>query len=168
MTVEEAIYYKYLLLCGYPGELEGYVDEALEREDPISPIVLDLSTCSSNHNDTLSVLNSFIIPTPEERIDHNKVFSLVLAFLRRLYREEGIPMDKLTELMYRISVLTDKACEDPWFTMNTMGDLYYEAQIGFITMDSYCEIFHRFINEGICISLSPAQTPLKQSPLNDF
>ncbi len=164
MTVEEAIYYKYLLLCGYPGELDGYVDEALEREEPLSPIVLDLSTCSSDHNDTLCVLNSFIIPTPEERIDHNKVFSLVLTFLRRLYREEKMPMDKLTDLMYRISVLTDKACENPWFTMNILGDMYYEAQIGFVSMDSYGETFNRFMNEGICIDLSPAQNPMENFP----
>ena len=151
MTVEEAIYYKYLLLCGYSHPLEQHIDTALDREDPISRIILDLSTCGSDHRDRLKELNSFISSIPEEQIDHSKVFSLVLEFLRRLYHDESMPMDKLTELMYRISVLTEDACEEPWLTMNTMGDLYYEAQIGFVSMDSYMETFHRFINEGLCI-----------------
>ena len=151
MTVEEAVYYKYLLLCGYAGELEEYVDRALEEEDPLSNIILELSTCGSSHNRILEVLNSFILSVPKEQIDQSRIFSLVLDFLRRLYHDESMPMDKLTELMYRISVQTEDAWEEPWHTMNIMGDLYNEAQIGFICMDSYMETFHRFINEGLCI-----------------
>ena len=159
MTVEEAVYYKYLLLCGYAGELEEYVDRALEEEDPLSNIILELSTCGSSHNRILEVLNSFNLSVPKEQIDQSRIFSLVLDFLRRLYKEENMPMDKLTELMYRISVQTEDAWEEPWHTMNIMGDLYNEAQIGFICMDSYTKVFNDFLNEGICLYPSPLQKP---------
>ncbi len=102
----------------------------------------------------LTLLNSFILSVPKEQIEHSRVFFLVLDFLRHLYEKEGMTMDKLTELMYRISVSTEAPCKEPWLTMNTMGDLYYEAQIGYITMDSYMEIFHSFLAPLFTLGLS--------------
>jgi len=130
MTREQAIYYKYLLICGYSDELNRYIDICLNDEDPISDIILNLTTCGADNKKTLSVLNEFVTQVPEEEIDYDKVFDLVLAFLRSQYNEKRMPIETLSELMYRISVLTDKTADDPWWTMNILGDLFFEAKVG--------------------------------------
>jgi len=40
MTYEQAIYYKYLLICGYSDELDQYISTALEIEDPVFDITI--------------------------------------------------------------------------------------------------------------------------------
>lgn len=44
MTYEYAVYFKLLLLCGYKDDLQQYLDTALLMENPLSDIVLELST----------------------------------------------------------------------------------------------------------------------------
>ena len=90
MTFEQATYYKYLLLCGYTDELNQHIDTSFSREDPLSDVILNLSACGSDNKKILTVLNDFISTVPEEKIDNNKVFLLVLNFLRRQYFEEKI------------------------------------------------------------------------------
>ena len=106
----------------------------------------------------LTVLNAFISNVPEEQIDYNKVFGLVLTFLRSQYSQEKMTMENLTDLMYRISVLTEKDMENPWATMNVIGKLYSEACTGYISMDSYMDAFEKFINEGICMEFHNIRT----------
>ena len=48
MTYEYAVFYKLLLLCGYKDELQQYIDDALVDQDPLSNIVLELSTVGSD------------------------------------------------------------------------------------------------------------------------
>ena len=48
MTPERAAYHRLMLLSGLPEEYEQELDMALETEDPISPLVLDLAFCMSD------------------------------------------------------------------------------------------------------------------------
>ena len=50
MTYEYAVYYKLLLLCGYKDDLQQYINDALVAQDPLSDIVLELSTAGSDSN----------------------------------------------------------------------------------------------------------------------
>jgi len=43
MTREEAYYHKILLMTGFTEGYDAWLDEYLEREDPLSDIVLELS-----------------------------------------------------------------------------------------------------------------------------
>lgn len=162
MTYEQAIYYKYLLICGYSDELDQYISTALEIEDPVSNIVLNLSTCGSDNKTVLRVLHDYIISMPDGQIDHNKVFDLFLSFLRKKYIEEKMPIEQLTKLMHQISLLTEDSTVNPWWTMNVLDDLYSEAKMGFISMDSFMGMFERFLNEGRCIESSIVHAPKKQ------
>lgn len=151
MTFEQAIYYKYLLICGFSDELNQHINNCLNNENPISDIIINLSTCGYDSKKILAVLNEFILRVPEEQIDYDKVFTLVLEFLRTQYVEEKLSIQKLTDLMYQISISTEKSIKNPWWTMNILGDLYSEAKAGCITMESFMDAFESFINEGICM-----------------
>lgn len=151
MTYEYAVYLKLLLLCGYNEELEKYIDTALIEQDPLSDIVLELSTASSNDKKLLSILNEYLLQVKDTDIDYNEtVFDLVIAFLKTKYNEESMPMAEITSLMYKLAVYTERYWDEPWHTMYFMGDLWDEVESGFIDKQDYHCKFHGFINEGIC------------------
>lgn len=159
MTFEQAIYYKYLLICGYSDELNEYINICLNDEIPISDIILNLSTCGSDNKKILSALNDFTLKVSDEEIDYDTVFDLVLTFLRTQYHKNKLSVEKITDLMYKISDLTEKISDNPWWTMFTIGSLYSEAKHGHITMESFMDIFENFINNGICIEPHNIKAP---------
>lgn len=153
MTYEYAAYFKLLLLCGYPQELERYVDAALEEEEPLSDIILALSTTGQDDKKRLSVLNDFLLDIKEAEIDYDHaVFDLVIAFLRDRYAQEGLTKD-LCHLMYRLALSTDRYWDEPWHTMYFMEDLYDEAVMGhYVDKEDFQRKFHTFLTDGICLS----------------
>ena len=160
MTYENAVYFKITLLCGYKEELQAYVDQALVEQDPLSNVVLELSTAGSDDKKLLSVLNEYLLQIKDSDIDYNKtVFEFVMSFLRRKYVEESMSMADITSLMYRIAVYTDRYLDEPWHTMYFMGDMFAEAEAGFIDKVDYQHKFHAFLNEGICFSGYPSIKP---------
>lgn len=149
MTYEYAVYYKLLLLCGYTDELYNFIDQALIEQDPISPVVLDLSSAGTDKNKLLSVLNAYLLDVNDSDIDYNgTVLRLILAFLNRKYTQEAMPMAELTKLMCHIASYTDRVYGDPWSTMFDLGILFDEAESGYIDKESYLRQFHAFLNDG--------------------
>ena len=151
MTFEHAVYFKLLLLCGYNDELQKYIDNALIEQNPLSDIVLELSTSSSNDKKMLSILNEYLLQIKDTDIDYDKtVFELVMSFLRIKYFEESMPMAEITGLMYKLAVYTKRYFDEPWHTMYFMGDLFSESEIGYIDKKDYQCKFTAFLNDGIC------------------
>ena len=160
MTYEYAVYYKLLLLCGYKEELQQYIDNALVDEDPLSDIVLELSTAGSDDKRMLSVLNEYLRQVKEADIDYDvTVFDYVMSFLKRRYVEDAMPMKDITELMYRLAVHTERYWDEPWHTMYFLGDRFDEAKAGYIDKEDYQRKFEAFINDGICLCDYPAIQP---------
>ena len=151
MTFEYAVYLKLLLLCGYNDELQKYIDNALIEQNPLSDIVLELSTSSSDDKKMLSTLNKYLLKTNDIDIDYDKtVFELVISFLKIKYYEESMPMAEITSLMYKLAVCTERYFDEPWHTMYLMGDLFDEAESGYIDKKDYQCKFIAFLNEGVC------------------
>ena len=152
MTYEQATYFKLLLLCGYRDELRQYIDNALVEQNPLSNIILELSTCGLDNKKTLFVLNEFLRQGNSD-IDWDKaVFEMVMSFLKKAYDHDNMSMKKITDLMYQIAVHTDRYHNEPWQTMYYMGDLFDEAKAGYIDKADYQRKFERFIRESICLS----------------
>ena len=159
MTFEYAVYFKLLLLCGYNDELQKYINNALIEQNPLSDIVLELSTSSSDDKKMLSILNEYLLQIKDTDIDYDKtVFELVMSFLKTKYYEESMPMAEITSLMYKLAVCTERYFDEPWHTMYFMGDLFDEAESGYIDQKDYQCKFTAFLNEGICFcDYPPAQ-----------
>ena len=151
MTYEYAVFFKLLLLCGYNDDLEQYLDTALVEQDPLSDIVLELSLTGSDDKKKLSVLNEYLLQVKDSDIDYDdSVFKLVMAFLKKKYTEEAMSMKDITDLMYQISLYTERYLEEPWNTMYLMWDLYSEARAGYIDKEDYMCKFNAFLNDNIC------------------
>ena len=83
MTSEQAAYYRLLLINGYHEEVKKQIDHALETENPLSDLTLDLSMCFSDVKKQLSVLNRHISEIGEKNIDWDgAVFEMLLVFLQ--------------------------------------------------------------------------------------
>ena len=154
MTYEEAVYYKYLLICGDSEELSRYIDTCLAEEASASSVILHLCLLRSCREDALAVLNEFLSKVPDGQIDYDRVFVMVLGFLQRQYWEKKAPFERITEFMYQIAVLTGKTGVNPWWTMYVMDDLYFAAEKGYITKERFETAFENFISRGICIESS--------------
>ena len=133
MTIEQAIYFKVLICNGYPEELLKYIDTALETQDPLSDIVLEMSFAANDEEKLISLLNEHINSVKPEEIDFDgTLFDMLLAFFKRKYREENMPIDELVYLMYRFSLVYEPwdkwwnaATSRLWHVMYYMQD-YYE------------------------------------------
>lgn len=153
MTYEYAAYLKLLLLCGYPDELQKYIDDALAEQDSLSDVVLELSTVGDDPKKRLSVLNEYLCRAKESNIDFDKrVFDLIMSFLSRKYYDDAMPMREITDLMYRLSVHTERCDGEPWYTMNVLGDLWYEAETGFLDKEDFLHKFQSFMHDKVCLT----------------
>lgn len=160
MTYEYAVYYKLLLLCGYKDELQQYIADALVAQDPLSDIVLELSTAGSDDKKMLSVLNEYIMQAKDSDIDYDAiVFDHVMSFLKRRYIEDAMPMKDITELMYRFAVHTERYLDEPWYTMYSFGDLFDEAEAGYLDKEDFQRKFEAFINDRFCFCDYPTIQP---------
>jgi hypothetical protein len=140
-----------LLLCGYKDELQQYIDNALVDQDPLSDIVLELSTAGYDDKKMLSALNEYLLRIKDSDIDYDEsVFDYIMCFLKRRYIEDAVSMKDIAELMYRLAVYTERYLDEPWRTMYFMGDLFDEAEAGYIDKEDYQRKFEAFINDKVC------------------
>ncbi len=147
MTYEYAEYFKLLLICGHSEELWNYVDNALSEQENISDIILELSSIGNDDNEALSVINSYLQNADRFDINHDDiVFKLVVAFLKRQYDGNFMSLKELADLIYKISVSTEKQLDDPWYQMFMFGSFYDDAEAGYLSMDDYKREFDLFIN----------------------
>ena len=159
MTYEYAVYFRLLLLNGYPDELQQYIENALVEEDPLSDIVLELAMASDD-KELLSVLNEYLLPVNDCDIDYDKsVFGLVISFLKRKYVDDAMPMKSIAELMYQIAIQTDRDSDEPWYTMHILGILFDDAEMGCIDKEEYQHNLEAFINDGVCLDDYPPPKP---------
>ena len=136
MRIEEIYFYKLILLCGYPEELNQAISTALDHQNPIESDILDLSACRGDVKKQLSVLNAILAREGEELLDHQAVFELVRQFLYQQYTA-GMDISTLVKLMYRIANETGWYDEEAWNTLFLMEDCYDDAQWGINGMEDF-------------------------------
>lgn len=152
VTYEYAEYFRLLLICGYQDELWQYIDDALVAQDPLSDIVLELSTAGSDDKKLLAVLEEYLRQVNDSDIDYDHaVFDHVMSFLKRKYLDDAMSVEDVTELMYRFAKCSERYLDEPWFTMYYMSDLLNEAKAGFIDKEDYQRKFEAFLNDHVCL-----------------
>lgn len=147
MRNEEVFFYKLMLLCGYPEEVNQAISTALDHQNPIEPDILDLSACGNDAKKQLSVLNAILARAGEELLDHQAVFELVRQFLHQQYTG-GMDIPALVKLMYRIAIETGWWDEDPWNTLYLMEDYYDDACAGIKGLNHFLHGIEHFLSDG--------------------
>ena len=125
MTFERALYHKLMLEIGLTESFDRELDELLEREDPLSNLVLDLSTCGGDRNKQIHVLNEFIISVSPEEVDKDAVFSWVAGDLLTYYEKNPDDLKHFLRTMRSVAESSGFDAEAPWDSMWSMYDYYF-------------------------------------------
>lgn len=152
MTIEQAMFFKVMLLNGHPEELFGYIDSALEAQDPISDIVLKLSFAGSDDRSLLHILNEYIETASLADIDFDgALMDMFVAFFRKKYREENMSLEECSCLMHKCALvyapwekMWDTATSELWRVMYYMHD-YYEWGV----RDEFLKQFNDFLDHKL-------------------
>ncbi len=148
MTVEQAFYFKIMLICGYSDELFEYIENTLNEQTSYEEVIVDLALCGYNEKQMLSVLESYI-RQKKEKVDFDVIVDSIFSFLQNKYLDSETSVEALVKLMYRIGQLSDLNEEqtEPWFTMIIFDEFYEDAEKGYIDKDEYLEYLKSFIFE---------------------
>lgn len=148
MTVEQAFYFKIMLICGYSDELFEYIENTLNEQTSYEEVIVDLAFCGYKEKQMLSVLESYI-RQKKAKVDFAIVVDNMFGFLQNKYLDSETSVESLVKLMYRIGQLSELNAEEeePWFSMRIFGELYEDAEEGYIDKDGYLACLKSFIFE---------------------
>lgn len=148
MTIEQAFYFKIMLICGYSDELFEYIENTLNEQASYEEVIVDLAFCGYNEKQMLSVLESYI-RQKKEKVDYDVIIESIFNFLQNKYLDSETSVEALVKLMYKIGQLSDLNEErtEPWFTMTIFDEFYEDAEEGYVDKDEYLEYLKSFIFE---------------------
>lgn len=109
MTPERAAFHRLMLICGLQEKYEQELDHALETEEPLSDLVLELTSCLSDIKETISVLGHYM---ERHGVDEQKVYDMVVEELRQLYIAGKLDALQICRVMNKILGICE--FEEPW------------------------------------------------------
>ena len=165
MTIEQAFYFKIMLICGCSDELFEYIENTLNEQSTYEEVLVDLAFCGYNEKQMLSVLESYI-RQKKEKVDYDVIIDSIFRFLQKKYLDSETSVESLVKLMYRIGQLSDLNEErtEPWFTMRIFDSLYFDAMEGYIDKDEYLQNLKAFIFEREYCSDFQSYNSVKPQP----
>lgn len=152
MTREDASYFLILLKNGFHDEYDEWLDRHLEEEDPLSDLVLDLSLCASDVNETISCLQNYCADLPAGELDESAVCERLRLFLKEAHHANRLSKEQTVDYMFRFALSHGDPGdfgEGSWNEMYFMGDNYCLAQEGYNSWESFDSIFYSYLDQGI-------------------
>ena len=163
MTVEQAFYFKIMLICGCSDELFEYIENTLNEQASYEEVIVDLAFCGYNEKQMLSVLESYI-RQKKEKVDYDVIIESIFNFLQNKYLDSETSVEALVKLMCRIGELSELNEErtEPWFTMTIFDEFYEDAEEDYIDKEEYLEYMKSFIFERKYYNEFQFYKPVKQ------
>ena len=150
MKLDDAYYHLLLMKSGLDDGYDPWLDGYLEEEDPLSDIVLNLVSCGSNLNETISCLNAYCGPEPE--VDEGLLCDRLRNFLKDAYRSGQMSQREVVDAMHRIAL----AHGAPWDVEAGIWDGFYYMEDrlelvddGFASREVFDSAFQAFLDDGI-------------------
>lgn len=168
LKYEDAYYFKILLMSGFNDGYDEWLDGYLEAENPLSDIVLDLSSCGSNLNKTISCLHNYCM---EHDFDERDVCDKLRLFLKEAYYSNRMSKEEVVSSMYRFAVNHGDPGDfelDLWGDMFYMDDYYSLAKDGIISCERFDFAFHRYLDDGTHVDKELIWNETKQSSTQSF
>lgn len=152
MTPERAAYHLLMLQVGLREAFDQEFDEALEHEDPLSKLILDLTSHASDLNGCISVLQNFCCDHPP---DIDEVYDLVWLDLCERFRSGSLTDAELANLAWTLAEDAEVWAAD-WRDFRTLWYYYDEFYDGTILGERYLQCRELFLTQRAC---SPEPTP---------
>ena len=99
MTPESAEYHRLMLMVGLRDRFDQEFDQALEQENPLSDLILNLSSCVSDFDEASSILHSYAV---DNKFDEQKVFDLVDGNVKKTNTDES---EKLFDTICKVYIM---------------------------------------------------------------
>ena len=148
MTPEMVEYYRAMLLVGFRDRLDAAFDHGLETEEPLSDLMLSLSTCISDDNQVLSVLKEYtLLHTYDERL----VFQLVLEDVSKRFRAGEMSRSDVCLLLQRIIAQRETFWIEPWQRLTNVFYALELSEEGIISEDVFNQCFDAWWYRGECL-----------------
>ena len=145
MNVEMAAFYRRMLSVGLSDTYERNIGLALEKEDPLSNLLLDLAFCLSDTNKTISILDNYI---GDCALDENKIYPMILEEMQALYTNNQFTLEQIAELLFKILRGAELSFNGPWEKLTYLSYEYDEVTDGCLYMDDFLDSFAEyFLNE---------------------
>lgn len=78
MTIPQAVYYSHMLGLGLAEGFDAWLDERLERDEPLSDLVVALASCGGDRKEQIRILEEYALSAAPDRIRIDEVFPLFL------------------------------------------------------------------------------------------
>lgn len=168
MTPEKAAYYRLMLMAGLREQYDHDIDEALERENPITIPLLDLACHMSDLNQTISILADYIV---DNKPNEQQVFSMVVQELRRLYTDGSLSIKDIIEIMYIIAKDCETEGNPVWDDFSLLYYDYEMVESNFVSEEQFQQAFETWLFRGERLNLwevIESNQPQKQNIFADF
>ena len=154
MTCERA-YYFWCLLGGGLGrdEYEAELERLQLEEEPLSPLVIELSFCPSDREKTLRLLREYWLDA-ERELDYGEVLRMLRGFLRRRFLNRGSPTAEIVRQMYGLLACFGSECEEleECDTLRCLCDYYDLVEEEVIPPEDFDRALREFIISGEVVS----------------
>ena len=166
MTLERAYYHKLMLEVGLTERFDQELDELLEQEDPLSDLVLALSTCGGDRNEQIHILNEFVLSVRKEQIDKDAVFSMVADDFLSRYENGSEDLEQMLRQMHTVANASGFDADDPWASMDTLYYLYDDIECGWTTEAKLRQALVKLLRDKASV-FEPPQ-PKSEKKINQF
>lgn len=161
MTPERAAYHYLMLSVGQREEFDRDFDEALEREDPLSDLTVQLCAAPpSDINACRSVLMNYYA---DHAVDGDMVYDLVWQDLRRRW-QSGMPDAELANLAWAIQAEAQDCWEADWEELRELSYALEYWMESTITEERFRWCLQEYFTTKICPDPLPP-VPVRKSLL---
>ncbi len=148
MKPEEAYYFKILLQSGLEEEYDAWLNIRWETENPWSDLLVDLSDCGRDINQTISVLQRYC---DNQEMDAQYVQEKLRTFLKEGYYSNRFSKKEIVTYMCRFAT----AHEEPgaletslWRDMYDMDYYYNLIEDGIVSEEKFDNAFLSYLEHG--------------------
>lgn len=163
MTIERAYYHKLMLEAGLTEHFDKELDELLEQENPLSELVLALSTCGGDRNEQIHILNDYILSVPKDQNYADAVFSLVADEFLARYEKGPEALEQILRDMHCVANSFGFDANDLWLSMWELDCFYDELAYGAVTEEGLREAIVKLLRDRTPIFEQPKSQPAKMS-----
>lgn len=160
MTPERAAYHALMLRFGLNDAFDREFDEALETEDPLSKLILDLTSTASDINRTIALLRDHCYENPP-KVDI--VYDLVWKDLCERFCSGRLNDEELSNLAWTLAEAAEDWWNADWEDFRTL-EYHYETWFdGMISKERYLQCRELFLTQRACALDALTDPPPKKT-----
>lgn len=145
MTPESAEYHRLMLMVGLRDRFDQEFDQALEQENPLSDLILNLTSCVSDLDKASSILHSYAV---DNNFDEQKVFDLVTADIRNRYFSGQLSRMETAEIIHTLNAYLEKDCCEPWWMLFDITYALEDYRNDSISESAFISLFDMWFFRG--------------------